>query len=299
MKKNYNVLVENEIDLRKLIKIFWQNKFLFLIISISCTLVVFLIVINSPKYYKAEIVIKDPPMELFYKYDVFLPKNLQTLHINGRLVDNSYFSIFNNEFNKNLLSTDNLENFINQNGRYDNFKALLKSKNISPSDYFYNKNFGNSNIKSEKNKSGFFVILNNEKEADDFLLEYINFSKNITIANLKKEIVNHLLYKIYIYEENLNLAKSINLEKSLMIIPNQDESSFLNGTMILSLQIKFYKKKLKELENESFHYDLTSAEKKSKLFSKRPIFLDFLVGLVFGFILFTIIIFSKNILKKN
>ena len=126
--------------------------------------------------------------------------------------------------------------------------------------------------------------------------DLIRFNKK---ESIKKEIVNHLLYKIYIYEENLNLAKSINLEKSLMIIPNQDESSFLNGTMILSLQIKFYKKKLKELENESFHYDLTSAEKKSKLFSKRPIFLDFLVGLVFGFILFTIIIFSKNILKKN
>ena len=84
-----------------------------------------------------------------------------------------------------------------------------------------------------------------------------------------------------------------------MLHSNQDESTFLKGSIILSLQIDYYKKKLKELENESFHYDLISKEKKSELFSKRPLFLDFLVGLVFAFILSTIIIFSKNILKKN
>ena len=64
---------------------------------------------NKFNKFKSEIIIKEPPRSLFLPFERFINK-----------------SDYQRDFKNSILSIDNLEIFVKQNNKIDNFKIILK-----------------------------------------------------------------------------------------------------------------------------------------------------------------------------
>ena len=165
MKKNNSYLADDEIDLGNIIKSLWREKILILSISIICGLTGYLYASFQPQEFKTEIRLKNPPIQIFEPYNL--------LNINN----NNNAEQFILDFKSNLLSSDNLENFIEESREFDNFKGYLKSRNVSVKQYFIGNKFGEVKEKNIIISNEYF--LNHSKELDGviFLVKYVEFIK--------------------------------------------------------------------------------------------------------------------------
>lgn len=292
MKKN-NTYLADEINLADIAKSIWREKILILSISIICGLVGYLYVSFKPQEFRTEIKIKDPHIHFFQTY-------MQVVNNNK----NDCSAQFISDFKLYFLSLDNLQSFLDESEQFDNFKEYLKLRNISAKKYFVNK-IGEVKVGNLIISNQFFLVFPKELNGDIFLNNYVEFIKNKTIfetkTNLKKLIENKILF----YEDNLQKAKLINLEKpnkwstNEYVAQNTSEDLFYKGTQILAQEIIFLKKLLIKLENEQFNFNIILDKPLNFKINESNKLTYFQLGLMFGLILSFVIIFFKSLLKNN
>jgi hypothetical protein len=282
MKKNNSYLVDDEIDLGDLIRSLWREKILILSISIICGLAGYLYASFQPQEFKAEITIKNPPPQLFESYN------------NGN--NNSITEQFISNFKINFASLDNLQSFVEESREFDNLKKYLKSNNISVRKYF--KNNINEVYKKDLIASNkYFLVFTKELDGDLFLKNYIEFIKEKTVLELKKNLKLSIENKLTKFENAFESAKLINLEnpipglfnlKNKSISETEDLSYY--GSKVLSQEIIYLKKLLIKLENDQFNFEIIS-EKPSNFPVKEMLNLKYSVtGIIFGLFLSLVII---------
>jgi len=308
MKKNNLYIADNEIDLRDLIKKIWKKKTLILSISIIFGLAGYFYTLLKPQEFKAEILLKNPPAQIFEPYNLLRGNYTNTntnTNTNTTNTNNVIVGQFISDFKLNFLSLDNLQSFIEESREFDNFKRHLKSENISAQDYFANK-IGEVKDRNITIANKYFLNYTKELDGPLFLNKYAEFAKKKTIVDFKSVLKLSLLNTINNHQEALEIAKKIDLEnpiikttsqQQVLLALNEPEALFYKGTKVLSENLIYLKKKLIILENDQFNYNIISQKTiVQKLTSERIVFYSILFGILFSII---IIIFQPILKSKN
>jgi LPS O-antigen subunit length determinant protein (WzzB/FepE family) len=299
MKKKNPYITVDEIDLGDLVRTLWREKTLILSISIICGLLAYLYASFKPEEFKIEIKLKNPPSQLFEPYAHLLINN------NNNNNSNNAVGQFITDFKLNLLSLDNLEIFVEESRELDNFKKYLKLGNISTKQYFANK-LGEAKEKNIITPNTYFLVF--EKKILDgniFLNNYLEFVKKKNIIELKKNLKSKIENRIVNTENNLEIAKLINLENPILQTKNQNqmvnepEALFYKGTKVLSQSITIDKKLLQKLENDQFNFNVILDKGIALKINTTPSYIFFLIGLFIGFFSSCMIIFFKSALKNK
>jgi LPS O-antigen subunit length determinant protein (WzzB/FepE family) len=299
MKKNNIYLVDNEIDLWKIIKILCKEKILILSISLIFTVLGYVYSTFQPKIYKTTIVIRDIPPYLLEPYDILTTKSQLAIR-------------FNDAFKSNLLSIDTLAQFIEDDNKMYDFRNHLKEKNISDREYF----------KSAARKLKFEVIIHKKDDistkysityskpplGESFLNNYIIFVQQKTTAMLKEEITQNILNEIVNHQNHLEIAKKIDLEKPILgsalitsisnnNVTNDKNILFYQGALVLSHKINYLTELLNKTKNLKFNYSpILEQDTEELLISKYPE-IYIVIALLIGFFLSLVTIYFKQYLK--
>ena len=293
MKKNNSYIADDEIDLADLIKSLWKEKILVLSITIICGLLGYFYGLSKIQELRTEIVLKDPPIQIFDSYNSFSYN------------DNNIVQQFVSDFKLNLLSLDNLENFIEESREFDNFKGYLKSRNISAKQYISDLKFAEVKEKNLVIPNKYF--LNHSKELDGtiFLNKYVEFIKKKTIVELKNNLKLTLLDAINHHEEASEIAKKIELEYPIIQkleqgqVVAEPDGLFYKGTKVLSENINHLKQRLKKLENDQFDYNIILQKPITFPNNPKNSSLHFALGLMLGLFLSLGIIYFKGIIRND
>jgi len=293
MKKSSTYLVDDEIDLRELIKKLWKEKILILSISIICGLLGYFYALLKPQEFKSEITLKNPPVQIFEPYNLFN----NNFNNNNNNNNNNIVGQFISDFKLNFLSLNNVENFLEESREFDNFKGYLKSRNISAKEYFTNK------ISEAKEKN--IIIpnkysLNHTKELNGaiFFNNYVQFVKKKTVLMTKKIFKLAIEDKIIIYDQALDKAKLINLENPILTsaqshVIYEPEDLFYKGSKILSQDIIYLKRLLTKLENDQFNYEIIIDKSLNSPVKEMINLKYFVTGLIFGLLFSILIVFFR------
>lgn len=292
-----NLSMENSsIELREIILTAWKDK----VIIISCSLILMLVGYiygaYKPKIYQTTISLHDISEIPFGKFSYL---------INSKSV--------NQEYNISILSVDNLTNFFIQNENLDEFKVYLKKNNIVTRKYFLNriKNVSGKNNNPLKYTFTFLPPLSGE----DFLNDYVVFTKNNILNKQKKQIIKKIENEIEILKENLEIAEKLDIDfktgpkfdfKNLKLQPehkiskleSENDNLFYLGKSVINFQLKKKEKLLKDMNEFNFNFN-PFIDKASEpiLISKSPVFY-MTIAFFSGLFLSLIIILFKIILRK-
>jgi LPS O-antigen subunit length determinant protein (WzzB/FepE family) len=311
MKKNKSYLADDEIDLADLIKSLWREKILILSISVICGLLGYLYASFKPEEFKSEITLKNPPFQLFENYSGLIEIN-STNNNNNNNNNNITAGQFISEFKLKLLSLDNLESFVEESRNLDNFKAYLKSKNITVKNYFNGK-FGEVKEKNiiilkqqQQQQHKYFLVFLKGLDGDIFLNNYVEFTKKKNITEFKKNLNITIENRVASYEQALETAKLINLENPILKslnsqaqVVNEPEALFYKGSKVLSQNIIYFKRLIQRLENDQFNYNPILDKGITLKINTNSLYFYFATGLFIGFFLSFIIIFFKSALKSK
>jgi LPS O-antigen subunit length determinant protein (WzzB/FepE family) len=299
MKKNNPYITDDEIDLGNLVITLWREKILILSISIICGLAGYLYASFQPQEFRTEIKLKNPPIQIFEPYNSFNTNNSLN-NIAGQFIS---------DFKLNLLSLDNVQNFIEESREFDNFKGYLKSRNISVKQYF--NGLGGQKLSEVKEKNIIIpnkYFLNHSKELNGsiFFNKYVEFINKKTIVEFKNVTKLSILNTINNHQEALEIAKKIQLEDPILKTTaaqqqavNEPEALFYKGTKVLLENIVNLNKKLIKLENDQFVFNIISEKSMTLPSDPKSLPLYFALGLMLGLFLSLVIIFFKGILKNN
>jgi LPS O-antigen subunit length determinant protein (WzzB/FepE family) len=291
-----NIMPESyEIDLAELVRLFWRNKLIILILSILCATFghLYTLKLDKSKEFKSEIITRTPLKSHFLVYDPFLnPKD------------------YSKEFNSKISSIDFLEKFVNQNNNIPKFKNYLQNNNISAKLYFAKKFTKILSDNDQPIENKFSLTYHESLDGNTFLNDYVKFVKNETILTIKKEAVFLIRSQIRKNEYDLEIAKKMELKNSLLKeMSKRDVNSFLfyaepeapyyKGSIILNYEILNYKKMLKQIETENFDFNpildrAITTSSFSKSYKVYP-----LTGFVIGFLISVIIIYFRQIINKK
>ena len=235
----------------------WKNKKLYLLMSLFFIFLGFIysLTLNKNVELTSTIVFKDPPSQFFSNYKPFFDDNV----INFDEI--SFIGIFNEK----ILSSNNLERFIEQNNEIDEFKAFLLEMEISPRVFFNNKIFRESTMVDKKTivTNRFTVVYPEVLDGNKFLNDYIIFSKDLALNSFNEQKQIQIKNIILLYEQNLEIASTIGLsnpliqnsvERNTTQLVGEPAGIFYQGTMVLKKRIANLKKLLKEFENNKNDY---------------------------------------------
>jgi LPS O-antigen subunit length determinant protein (WzzB/FepE family) len=298
MKKNNTYLADDEIELREIIKKLWSEKILILSISLIFMVVGYVYGTLKPKIYQTEIILREAPSVLFEPYRLFLDKQQQQ----QQQQQQGLAKEFNEETKLNLLNLGMLLQFYENNNKINSFKTYLKEKNINPKDYFRGK------FNSTKDKNNYYLTYSQPLPGENFLNEYIIFIKQQTLMKYRKYLAQLVLNEINIYEQQLQIARLVNLENPILksmnnsdgssVIINEPAALFYKGTKVLSQKITHLNELLNETKNLTLDYNPIFLEASpSKLITKSSIIyaaMFFSLGLFFSLI----IVFIRSIMHR-
>jgi LPS O-antigen subunit length determinant protein (WzzB/FepE family) len=298
MKKNNSYIADDEIDLADIIKSLWKEKILILSISIISGLLGYFYGLSKPQELRTEITLKNPPRQIFEPYNLF-HINFSSSNNNN---NNNIAEQFISDFKLNLLSLDDVQNFIEESREFDNFKGYLKSRNISVKQYFIDDKFNEVKEKNIIIPNKYFLIHPKELDGAIFLNKYVEFIKKKTIAEFKNNLKLTFLNTINNHQEALEIAKKIQLENPLIKtkneqqVVNEPEAFFYKGTKVILENLNYLDKRLIKLENDQFNYNII-LQKSITLKNLNNFPLYFVFGLILGLFLSLTIIYLKNVLK--
>ena len=308
MKKNNFYLSDNEINLGNLIKSIWREKIIVLSISIICGLFGYVYSVSQPKFYKAEIVLRNAPSSLFEAYRTFLiaeePLQSQSQSQSQLQPPEGISRQFNDEFRSFLLSLDNLVEFVENNNKIDDLKNNLKKKDISVKNYFNGK-FEYVEDKNKKNLNKYSLTYLEPFPVETFLKDYVIFTQQKALIIFKKTVTYRIHYQITLYQQHLKIAEDIGLKNPILQsmiegrgVINEPEALFYKGTKVLTQQLLFLNDLLNETQNLKLDYDpfLETTLSTSLIKQSPKIFVS--IGLVLGLFFSFIIIFVKQVLKS-
>lgn len=314
MKKNNTHLADDEIDLRDIIKSLWREKIITLSVSIICGLVGYLYTFFQPQEFKTEIIIKNPPSQLFEPYSYAYNKT-KLIYNNNYNLNNNNMNLNNNnmiveqfisDFKIKFLSLDNLQNFIEESTEFDNFKGYLKSRNISAKKYFQNK-IGEVKEKNLIIPNKYFLFFTKELDGDFFLNNYAHYIKKKTVFDLKRNLKLSIMNTQNLYENALENAKLINLENPILKsmsnsntsqVVNEPDDLFYKGSKILSQEIINLKKILIKLENDQFNFEIVADKPLTSQVNKMLGLQYFVIGLIFGLVFSIVKVFFRIQIKN-
>jgi hypothetical protein len=280
--------------LRKILK----EKILIFFISIICGFLIFFYALHKEKKIYIDITIKDPPEELFepyvFKFDIN-NINADSLKLRDKFISGFYSEI---------LSIDTLVSYVEQNKEINNFKEILKNKNMSSTEYFKKETLVNFKEKNKIIPNKFILVLPEGVNGNFFLDNYIEFAKSKYILEFKKILKLGLENNITYYESAITLAEKYQSKnKSIIDIYNEKHSSkylFHIDSEVLLSQISIAEKLIKKLDSDKFNYNhILEKSYTSSLSSWFFLYFNFLAGLIFGFFLSLVIIFVKNTFKEK
>jgi LPS O-antigen subunit length determinant protein (WzzB/FepE family) len=287
MKKNNSYLLDDEVDLREILKKLWKEKILVFFISVAFMVIGYIYAVAQPKRYKTEFTVQVVNLSTFKNYLLSIEQKYKN--------QKSIIGDFNNELKFNLLDVNLLLLFIENNNEINDFKFYLKEKN-----YLKEK------IKLENNDNKYSFTYSKPLAGESFLNDYVMFVNEYTQTIIKKKIEQLIINQINFYEENLEIAEKIGLEypffKSTSETGNkiyQSEILFFQGTRALSQQLAYLNRDLDQSKNLSLDYNtiLVSGISTSLVSVSVEIYviLAFSIGLLFSMmILFIITQSNKN-----
>ena len=202
------------------------------------------------------------------------------------------------------MSLDNLVKFIEQNKKIDEFKSYLKTNNIKTTAYFSGK-FQPVTDKKNKLTNQYTLNFSIPLPGTEFLNDYIIFVKQVTESEFKEQLKESIKNEIKIYEQNLEIAKTINLENPILksftegnSVVNEPQALFYKGSKVLSLQKFYLEELLKETDIFALNYDpiLEQASNATLITKSANTFaaIAFALGLFFSFI----VIFVRSIFAR-
>jgi len=308
MNKNNRYLAEDEIDLREITISLWKKKFFILITTLIFTIAGYIYGTLQPKVYQSTFTIRDAPEILFEKYKSlnvvreskvqkeYYEKKQEYLDMFITSNSNSIASNFNQEFKLNLISIDNLINFVEQNKKLDEFKSYLKKNNIETRAYFQNKyNFEFIYYQKNKKQNQYTFTFSKTSPVKDFIDDYIIYTKQVAENIIREQLIHGLKNQIEIYNQNIEIAKIINLEDPIIKFFRESKFNtslyehtelFYKGTIILSKEKFYLEQLLKQTENLTLNYNpiLDKASIPDPLTKSEPMMMGiaFFIGLIFS-----------------
>ncbi len=290
--KSRNISKDDDlIDIGKLFKSFWKDKFIILVSSAIISVIGYFYGASLPKYFETTVKIRSAPKSIFKEYNDLFIYNLET--------DISADEYFNKEFLLLLDSSETLIKFFQQNTEYaelspDIYQGTVsinqnrKTKKITP----YTINYSLKLIKKFKNQ--------------EFLNKYVLFVKKETETEFKKQINNLLVSKINDHKKNLEVAIEINLENPILTsmvdgnsVVNEPEALFYRGSKVLEKQLMHLKDLKSKINEYSLNYNLI-LDKASPIAqistpAKNFIIPSFFVGMILSFF----ILLVRNSYKRS
>ena len=298
MNPDNQTIPDDEIDLRELILRLWKEKYLILIFTLVFTVTGYIYGILQPKVYQTTITLRDAPASTFKKYESFIILNQQPTTKQQQQQQISIASNFNEDFKLYLTSLDTLVNFVEQNKKIDEFKSYLKTNNIKTRTYF------NGKFQPGKNNQ-YTLNFSSPLSGKEFLNDYVIFAKQVTVDEIKKQFKDMIKNEIQIYDQNLEIAKRINLENPILksfaegnSVVNEPQALFYKGSKVLYLQKFYLEELLKETDNFALDHNIILEQafnpKLVTISASILMSLAFALGLFFSFV----VVFIKFIFVK-
>ena len=283
MKKSNLIRQDDEIDILELLRKIWKDKIFIIFISLLFTTIGYVYSTLEPKKQKISILVRETPFFLLDEYRQIFEKNTNF----------NFSKEFNNEFANLLFLPDNLSHFVEQDDKNEKLKFYLKNKNIDTRDFFaqeYDYTYSNE---SKKNFFKYSLIFKDYLLEDNFLKNYVIFTKKKTEILFRENLSKLIIYEIKKYNENLEIAKKIGYAN-----PKDGNEIYSKGTEVLSYRISKLNEVLKKTQNLTLDYSPIL-----QLYSQTSIFpssqFKFAgLGLVLG-LLFSILIIFFRILLQN
>lgn len=294
MNPNNQTIPDDEIDLKEIILTLWKEKILIFVITLLFTFLGFFYQAFKPKVYQTSATIRFTSYAVFEEFLPFMTiKNLDIMS-----------STYNNEFRRNLLSTIQAVRFVEKNEKLNNLKAQLKKKNIDLNDYFKNRI---KEEKKKKDKTKIHLTFIQPLDAQEFLDDYIIYTKKNTESKIKDQIANIISNQIKIYNQNLDIAKKINLMSPFAKSLDQSKFTvtspyelFYRGTKVLTLQILYLEQLLDQSKNLTLNYDpiLLESSKPELTLTSPTKFVTISIALILGLFISIITVFIRIILSR-
>jgi len=287
MKKNLKDFLGKDIDLKFLIFLFWKNK-IFTFLSILLTFLFFFFFFN-PLQVDNKIVVTakvrtDVPYSVVLKIKSYNPYH-----------DIDIF--FQSALSLKVLSYDNFLNFLNEDKNKD-FLIFLKKYNLSPNFYFL-RNF--SEIKDGR-IAQYSLKAPIEIDAASFLNNYIVFSKNVLVDEIYQDLKFYINNEIQNNFDALIISKELKIEQPSKELKENEE--FNKGQKVLSIiksQLQSKEKMLSKtsLDWNPFIMEAFQPNKPTKKHNFKMLSLVVIASVVLGLLLTLLIIFFKQVIKKN
>jgi LPS O-antigen subunit length determinant protein (WzzB/FepE family) len=296
MKRNLSILQDHEIDLREIIKKFWNEKILILCISLFFMVAGYVYGSLQTKIYKTEIILRDAAPNLFEAYRPFINLPQPFFTMEQSQPQQGIAKPFNDELKLNLSSYDTLLKFVEKNNKINDFKNHAQISKIKFESVI-------DKINNIQNKYSF--TYSEPLPGKAFLNDYIIFTQQMTIATFKEKLIQNILNEVNILQRHLEIAKSIDLEypnirstiEGRAPVNNQDTLFYL-GTKVLTKKILYLNKLVNDTKNTTFDYNpILEQATNPLLITKSPKIFAFL-GLALGLFFSCIIIFVKNHLNN-
>ena len=292
-------LASDEVDLKIIFLNLWKEKYLFLSLTLIFVFFSYLysLTLNKNVEFTSRIQVKDPPLEFFSNYEAFF--------IETRIPFKK--ESFTKAIDSNLLSLDNIENFVNQNNDLNDFKNHLKESDQTIR-LFFEPRFQQSKIMRDSEiileKGKFLLTTPSLFDANKFLDNYIIYVKDLTLSQFRNQKIIQVHNILKIYEQNLEISNAISLDNPIIQnyegvtqsnILTEPGDSFYQGSIILSKRIEHLNEMLEILKKKTDYNPIAEraividSNSKNTTF---PIIFGLIIGMLFSFI----VILFKSIL---
>tara|TARA_B100000787_G_C16182261_1_gene292551 strand:+ start:76 stop:978 length:903 start_codon:yes stop_codon:yes gene_type:complete len=283
-------LASDEVDLKIIFLNLWKEKYLFLSLTLIFVFFSYLysLTLNKNVEFTSRIQVKDPPLEFFSNYEAFF--------IETRIPFKK--ESFTKTIDSNLLSLDNIENFVNQNNDLNDFKNHLKESDQTIRLFFeprfqQSKIIRDSEIILEKGK--FLLTTPSLFDANKFLDNYIIYVKDLTLSQFRNQKIIQVHNILKIYEQNLEISNAISLDNPIIQnyegvtqsnILTEPGDSFYQGSIILSKRIEHLNEMLEILKKKTDYNPIAEraividSNSKNTTF---PIIFGLIIGMLFSF----------------
>ena len=283
-------LASDEVDLKIIFLNLWKEKYLFLSLTLIFVFFSYLysLTLNKNVEFTSRIQIKDPPLEFFSNYEAFFLETRIPFKKES----------FTRTIDSNLLSLDNIENFVNQNNDLNDFKNHLKESDQTIR-LFFEPRFQQSKIMRDSEiileKGKFLLTTPSLFDANKFLDNYIIYVKDLTLSQFRNQKIIQVHNILKIYEQNLEISNAISLDNPIIQnyegvtqsnILTEPGDSFYQGSIILSKRIEHLNEMLEILKKKTDYNPIAEraividSNSKNTTF---PIIFGLIIGMLFSF----------------
>jgi|688.fasta_scaffold56290_2 hypothetical protein len=296
MKKNNSYLADKELDLGDLIKVLWKEKILIVFVSSISGLLGYLITFFTPAEFKVNFTI-------IKNNENFINNQRSLISLNS-YKPLSEIKIEYPDFDLYFLNLNNLESFLKESEKLDNFRQYLKSRNITVEQYFTKLKFSKL-VSHSRYETNYFLIFTKELDENLFLDNYLEFIKKKTDLefkqNLKLLIESNINYLEFIYENKKisGLDTVFDLDSKNALRLDTSNLIYLISSKVLLNNIDSLKNMIIKLEKDQFNSTVVLKKGSKQILQSNFNRTLINMGIIFGLGLSILIIFLKSIFKNK